>query len=76
MERSTRPVQDGNADGQAEPWFTAEDFANRTPVDELIAKYTEGGGWRAWMTPERAAAFQEHLDRIIADGQAEQAARS
>ena len=73
MERSTRPFQDGTTDHQAEPWFTAEAFANRTPVDELIARY-ESGGWEALgMPPERAAAFQQQLARITADGRAEQA---
>jgi hypothetical protein len=70
MDASTRPVQGDDRDPLG---FTAEDFANRTPVDELIARY-ESGGWEALgMSPERAAAFQEQLDRIIADGQAEQA---
>jgi DNA (cytosine-5)-methyltransferase 1 len=48
MERSTRPVQGGD---HAPLGFTAEDFANRTPLDELIAKYTFGGGNHALTCP-------------------------
>ena len=66
MNNNTTATGSEDSPSRARLGFTAEKFANRTPVGELVARY-EAGGWQAFgMTPEQADEFQENLDAVMA----------
>ena len=65
MNNTTTPGSEDSS-SRAQLGFTTEDFANRTPISDLIARY-EKDGWGAFgMTPEQVQAFEERLDAALA----------